>query len=326
MNVLSFSSRSVRVAATKSTKKAGTQSNARMGGAGYRKYEVRGSGIAARSVEDSASDGDGAGQVTPVCCQDGSPSPACGRAICRAMPCGCPTLSVRLGWTAACPATAASTPWPCESRVQAHRADVRGGRSRVLLQGTRVGPASARGMVGSSRFRLSSRRSRPADFVQIGVDENDQNMAKNNKGSVESVFAASSDELSENRLAPYSEVFGLARFRETELIHGRWAMLAALGAIVAEATTGVSWWGLMAGQDKGARSMRARGMGPHQACARAELGVPRLWRWADTASPAPCGPLRLWNPMQGGCRQGGAGRRLVRWPVPALRHHPADLD
>jgi light-harvesting complex II chlorophyll a/b binding protein 4 len=59
---------------------------------------------------------------------------------------------------------------------------------------------------------------------------------------------------------PYSEVFGLQRFRESELIHGvhpglvsqllpltlssptgRWAMLASLGALVAEQTTGVSW-------------------------------------------------------------------------------------
>lgn len=37
------------------------------------------------------------------------------------------------------------------------------------------------------------------------------------------------------------QVFGLNRFRETELIHGRWAMLATLGVIVAEGTTGVAW-------------------------------------------------------------------------------------
>lgn len=37
------------------------------------------------------------------------------------------------------------------------------------------------------------------------------------------------------------QVFGLNRFRETELIHGRWAMLATLGVVVAEGTTGVAW-------------------------------------------------------------------------------------
>jgi light-harvesting complex II chlorophyll a/b binding protein 4 len=46
---------------------------------------------------------------------------------------------------------------------------------------------------------------------------------------------------SETALQPYNEVFSLERFRENELIHGRWAMLAALGVIVAEASTGVSW-------------------------------------------------------------------------------------
>jgi light-harvesting complex II chlorophyll a/b binding protein 4 len=40
---------------------------------------------------------------------------------------------------------------------------------------------------------------------------------------------------------PYSEVFGLQRFRECELIHGRWAMLATLGALSVEWLTGVTW-------------------------------------------------------------------------------------
>lgn len=30
-------------------------------------------------------------------------------------------------------------------------------------------------------------------------------------------------------LVPYADAFGLQRFRENELIHGRWAMLACLG-------------------------------------------------------------------------------------------------
>jgi light-harvesting complex II chlorophyll a/b binding protein 4 len=84
--------------------------------------------------------------------------------------------------------------------------------------------------------------SRPSDFVQIGVDENDQNAAKNSKGDVEGRAAAVADVVSETSLSPYSEVFGLQRFRETEIIHGRWAMLGVLGAVVAEGVTGESWW------------------------------------------------------------------------------------
>jgi len=83
--------------------------------------------------------------------------------------------------------------------------------------------------------------SRPNDFVQIGVDDNDINAAKNFKAAAEGNIAAQADQVSANPLAPYSEVFGLQRFRENEVIHGRWAMLACLGCIVAEATTGVSW-------------------------------------------------------------------------------------
>jgi light-harvesting complex II chlorophyll a/b binding protein 4 len=83
--------------------------------------------------------------------------------------------------------------------------------------------------------------SKPNDFVQIGVDGQNQNVSQNVKGSVEKIFGADTDKVLPTRLAPYSEVFGLGRFRECELIHGRWAMLACLGAIVAEANTGVSW-------------------------------------------------------------------------------------
>jgi hypothetical protein len=83
--------------------------------------------------------------------------------------------------------------------------------------------------------------SKPSDYVQIAVDENDINAAKNFKGDVEGKAAVVPDLVSETSLSPYSEVFGLQRFRETELIHGRWAMLGVLGALIAEGATGIKW-------------------------------------------------------------------------------------
>merc|ERR1712188_65733 len=66
-------------------------------------------------------------------------------------------------------------------------------------------------------------------------------MGQNRAGGVVGSFTPTVDEVSTQSLQPYSEVFGLKRFRECELIHGRWAMLATLGVIVAESSTGVSW-------------------------------------------------------------------------------------
>merc|ERR1712185_484742 len=68
-----------------------------------------------------------------------------------------------------------------------------------------------------------------------------QNQAVNKSGNIVGSFKPAVDEVTTQSLQPYSEVFGLQRFRECELIHGRWAMLATLGVIVAESATGVSW-------------------------------------------------------------------------------------
>jgi light-harvesting complex II chlorophyll a/b binding protein 4 len=81
----------------------------------------------------------------------------------------------------------------------------------------------------------------PVEYLQFEIDELDQNRSQNKAGSIVSSLKPNVDEVSEQTLQPYSEVFGLQRFRECELIHGRWAMLATLGIIVAEALTGVSW-------------------------------------------------------------------------------------
>merc|ERR1712139_683033 len=69
----------------------------------------------------------------------------------------------------------------------------------------------------------------------------DQNQAQNKSGNVVGSFKPAVDEVTTQSLQPYSDVFSLQRFRECELIHGRWAMLATLGVFVAESSTGVSW-------------------------------------------------------------------------------------
>lgn len=84
--------------------------------------------------------------------------------------------------------------------------------------------------------------SKPTEYLQYDVDSLDQNKAVNKKGGLVGAFKGGEGAVdASSSLAPYDDVFSLARFRENELIHGRWAMLAALGALVAEGATGVSW-------------------------------------------------------------------------------------
>ena len=63
----------------------------------------------------------------------------------------------------------------------------------------------------------------------MDLDQLDQNSAVNKAGAIVGKFAsASKTKLSDTALQPYDEVFGLQRFRETELIHGRRADAAVL--------------------------------------------------------------------------------------------------
>lgn len=81
---------------------------------------------------------------------------------------------------------------------------------------------------------------KPAEYLQFDLDSLDQNLAKNLAGDIIGTRTEAAD-VKSTPFQPYSEVFGLQRFRECELIHGRWAMLATLGALTVEGITGVTW-------------------------------------------------------------------------------------
>ena len=83
---------------------------------------------------------------------------------------------------------------------------------------------------------------KPVEYIQYELDSLDQNLAVNPKGEPIGLYeGVGNTTVSEDRLQPYSEVFGIQRFRECELIHGRWCMLATLGCFAAEAVTGIPW-------------------------------------------------------------------------------------
>ncbi|KAL2650889.1 hypothetical protein R1flu_019017 [Riccia fluitans] len=82
---------------------------------------------------------------------------------------------------------------------------------------------------------------KPAEYLQFELDSLNQNLAKNDFGDVIGTRLDKKDLVNPTPFQPYSEVFGIQRFRECELIHGRWCMLATLGALAVEAFTGVTW-------------------------------------------------------------------------------------
>mmetsp|Transcript_5434 Transcript_5434/g.19873 ORF Transcript_5434/g.19873 Transcript_5434/m.19873 type:complete len:295 (-) Transcript_5434:144-1028(-) len=81
----------------------------------------------------------------------------------------------------------------------------------------------------------------PVEYLQYSIDELDQNKAVQRAGDAVGSFKAKKSTVDDAALQPYNEVFNIQRFRECELLHGRWAMLAMVGAPSVEAATGVSW-------------------------------------------------------------------------------------
>ncbi|CAL9107167.1 unnamed protein product [Musa textilis] len=85
-----------------------------------------------------------------------------------------------------------------------------GAKAPEWLDGSLVGD------YGFDPFRLG----KPVEYLQFDFDSLDQNLAKNPSGDVIGTRTESAD-VKSTPFQSYPEVFGLQRFRECELIHGR---------------------------------------------------------------------------------------------------------
>ncbi|XP_052485120.1 chlorophyll a-b binding protein CP29.2, chloroplastic-like [Gossypium raimondii] len=86
-----------------------------------------------------------------------------------------------------------------------------------------------------ARFDFGGKKAakKPAEYLQYDLDSLDQNPVKNMASDIIGTWTEVTD-IKPTPFQPYSKVFGLQRFRECELIHGRWDMLATLSALTIE--------------------------------------------------------------------------------------------
>jgi len=93
------------------------------------------------------------------------------------------------------------------------------------------------GDAGFDPFGLSA----PVEYLQFDLDNLNQSSAKNPSGNIIGKLKKVDNKPTERTIVPFNEAFDILRFRECELLHGRWAMLGLTGAVIAEANTGISW-------------------------------------------------------------------------------------
>jgi len=83
--------------------------------------------------------------------------------------------------------------------------------------------------------------SKPAEYVQVEIDSLDGSKAVNEMGGVVGKYNTAELDGDTSTINPFAETFGLLRFRECEVLHGRWCMLAIVGMIWSELVTGIPW-------------------------------------------------------------------------------------